>query len=115
MKLILIVVSASSILYSCSPKSYCFFNVKERMVYLTNEKDDSIRAVTITSTVLPQTFKRNIEINPPVKSYTISDDSVFTQSVYFFITTNNAARYSLKLKESDWAKDTVFKCRYLIR
>lgn len=114
-KIILIVVIASSVLYSCSPKSYCFFNVKERTVYLTDKKSDSIKSVTVNCENPSLSFKKIFNLNPAVKSFKINADSIVNQKAYFLITTNNQIWYSLKLKEGDWAKDTVFKCRYLIR
>jgi hypothetical protein len=114
-KLILLAVIASSILNSCSPKSYCFFNTKERLFYISDKNGDSIRAITVISTEALQSFKRNIELNPITKSYKIVEDSIINQNIYVFITTNNIARYSLKLRAEDWSNDTVLKCRYLIR
>lgn len=113
--LISVVVIASSILYSCSPKSYCFFNVKERTVYITDKRNDSIKSVTVNSENPSLSFRKIFNINPAVKSYKINADSIVNQSAYFLITTNNQIWYSLKLKEEDWSKDTVFKCRHLIK
>jgi hypothetical protein len=111
-----IAVIVSSILYSCSPKSYCFFNVKEKTIYLTdNKKNDSIKSVTINSENPSLIFKRNFNVSPAAKSFRVNEDSIVNQKAYFLITTNNQVWYSLKLKEEDWSKDTVFKCRYLIR
>ena len=113
-KFILILV-VSAIFYSCSPKSYCFFNTRENLFYISEKKDYSIKTVTVARTDSVQNFKRNFELDPAKKSYRIIDDSVINQNVYIFIATNSVAAYSLKLKEEDWKKDTVFKCRYLIR
>jgi len=114
-KFILIAVIASSILYSCTPKSYCFFNTRERLFYISEKKGYSIKSISVARTDSIQGFKRNFELDPVMKSYKVVDDSVINQNVYIFIATNSIAAYSLKLKEKDWLKDTVFKCRYLIR
>lgn len=114
-KFILIAVIASSILYSCSPKSYCFFNVKKRTVYITDKKGDSIKSVTVNGENPSLSFRKIFNLSPAVKSFKINADSIVNQKAYFLITTNNQIWYSLKLKEGDWSKDTVFTCRYLIR
>ncbi len=114
-KPVLIIVIASVIFYSCSPKSYCFFNTKERRFYILEKKDYGIKSISVARTDSIQGFKRNFELDPVVKSYKVVDDSVINQNVYIFIATNSIATYSLRLKREDWSKDTVFKCRYLIR
>lgn len=114
-KISLIVIIASTVFHSCSPKSYCFFNVKERTVYMTDKKNDSIKSITINSESPVSDFRKNINISPAVRSYKITADSIINLKTYFLITTNNQIWYSLKLKEDDWLKDTVFKCRHLIR
>ena len=114
-KLILIAVLASSFLPSCSPKSYCFFNTRERLLYISAKKDYSIKSISIARTDSIRDFKRNFELDPVMKSYKVVDDSVINQDVYIFIATNSIAAYSLKLKREDWSKDAVIKCRYSIR
>ena len=114
-KFILIAVIVSIVFYSCSPRSYCFFNTRENLFYISEKKDYSIKTITIARTDLAQNFKRNFELDPAKKSYRVVDDSTINQNVYIFIETNSIAAYSLKLKKEDWLKDTVFKCRYLIR
>lgn len=114
-KIISIAVIASLILYSCSPKSYCFFNAKERTVYITDKKNDSIKSVTVNSENPSLSFRKIFNIDPAVKSFKIDADSIVNQRSYFLITTTNQIWYSLKLKEEDWSKDTVFKCRHLIK
>jgi hypothetical protein len=114
-KLILVAIIASAVFYSCAPKSYCFFNTRENLFYISEKKDYSIKTISVARTDLFKNFKRNFELAPAKKSYKVTDDSVINQSVYIFIETNSVASYSLKLKKEDWKKETVFKCRYLIR
>lgn len=114
-KYMLIAVTAFSILYSCSPKSYCFFNTKERLFYISDKKDDSIKTIYVSDLTQPSSLMRVINLNPVSKSFTIVGDSILNQSVFITLTTDKQNRYSLNLKEEDWLKDTVFKCRYLIR
>jgi hypothetical protein len=110
---VVIVVVASSILCSC--KSYCYFNTRERLFYISEKKDYSITSISVTRTDSIQGFKRNFALDPVMKSYRVVDDSIINQDVYIFIETNDIAAYSLKLTRKDWLKDTLFKCRYLIK
>jgi len=114
-KFILIAAIASSVLYSCSPKSYCFFNATERTFYIAEGKNDSIKSVTINSENPSLNFKKTFNLTPTVKSFKITEDSIINQKAFFLITTNSRIWYSLKLKEEDWSKDKIFKCRHLIR
>lgn len=114
-KILLIAIIMSMFFHACIPKSYCFFNVKERIIYLTDKKSDSIKSVNFNIENSILSFRKNLSISPGVRSYKITADSIINQQAYFLITTNSQIWYSLRLKEDDWVKDTVFKCRYLIR
>jgi hypothetical protein len=115
MKGFFLIVIVTSGLYACSPRSYCFFNVKERTLYISDKQNDSIKSVTVSSENPSLNFKKVFNINPAVKSFQINADSVINQSVHFRITTRSHIWYSLDLKKEDWAKDTLFKCRHLIK
>src|SRR6185295_9692421 len=114
-RLLAIIIAFSFIFCSCSPKIYCFFNTRERLLYISAKKDYSIKSISIARTDSIRDFKRNFELDPVMKSYKVVDDSVINQDVYIFIATNSIAAYSLKLKREDWSKDAVIKCRYSIR
>ena len=111
----LVAVIVVCILFSCSPKSYCFFSTKERAIYIADEKKDSIKIVYINSITPSFNIKEEINLNPSLKFFKFSADSIMNQDVYISITTDNQNRYSLRLTKEDWSKDTVFKCRYLIK
>lgn len=111
-KLILILFPLALGTYSCSPKSHCFFNVKERRFYITDKKNYNIRYVTVFSSNSANRLIKKIELDPGMKSYKIVGDSIINTDVHIFIDTDDKAIYSLKLKKDDWKKDGILKCRY---
>src|SRR3954462_15875157 len=108
MKKLSIIFSASLLLYSCIPKSFCFFNAAEKTFYITETKNDSIRSVAISSENPQLNFKKTFELNPGVKTFKVTVDSIVNRKVLIFITTSNQIGYSLRLNESDWSTNKTF-------
>lgn len=111
----LYIVFALLTLCSCSPKSFCFFNVREKTFYISDKVNDSIKSISISSGDPAVIFKKNVIISPIAKTCLVDEKSILNRDAYFLITTNSQVWYSLRLKADDWTKDKVIKCRYFVR
>jgi hypothetical protein len=109
---ILLMTFASFVLFSCSPKSFCFFNPRENKLFISNDTC-RIRSITIIKLNDVTIYK---ELDSPQKEYFLSGDTVVNKAIRILVTTTDFRdSYMLKLSEEDWRKDKVFTFRYLIR
>jgi len=117
MKIIIVfwVIITALFLNGCSPKSYCFFDSKKGIIYLTDTS--RIKSITIDTSGNNRAdyfFKAdsNTQIFNIKDSVELRTD---TTIVIIVLTTDFRDRYKLTIQPKDWQKEKPLKFRAQVR